>query len=255
MNRFLSSSEIVSEPHFFTEQTVRRHRHTLERSPEFLYRMEESQVWYPSVRQRSTRDIVALSEPPEAVRRFFTLLGTWIRGEVPITRMERRTLVCLPSVLVWLDRIDLSVYEQESRQEFPLECSSNILLCNALVESELYIMETDAYVAARLGADANVLSDDIRRDIDALWLRRYLYRVLVRTQFHDRLHLPETEWRYLMEQLWTTAHAAAGLMFGLLPEVATTLPVDGMREAGTCLPVMSGEDIRWLRDAANDPIV
>lgn len=216
--------------------------------------MGESQGSYTSVRQRSTRDI-AFSELPEAVRHFFTLLGTWTRGEVPITQMERRALVCLPPVLTWLDRIDLSAYEQESRHEFPSKCSSNILLCNALMESEQYIMETDAYVAKRLGGDTALPFRNIRLAIDDLWLRRYFYRVLIGTQSHDRLRLPEMEWQYLIEQLWATAHAAAGLMFGLLPEAATILPVDVMSKTGTCRPGVSEEDVRWLCDAANDPIV
>lgn len=255
MNRPVSSSEIVSKPHFFTEQTVRRHRCALERSSEFLFGMEKNQAWSTATYRRSTLDMIVLQEPPEAVRRFFTQLDTWTRGQVTIARMERGVVACLPSVLAWLDRIDLSPSEHESRQGGRSTCSSDILLCNAWMESEQYIMETDAYVAKRLGDDAALLFSNIRLAIDDLWLRRYFYRVLIGTQSRDRRHLPEAEWQYLIEQLWATAHAAAGLIYGMLSEAAAIPMSEGAGEIDTVRREISEEDRRWLRDASNDPVL
>lgn len=253
MRRPAPLSEAVIEPRFFTELTVRRHRRELERSPEFLFKMEEGQARPVFVRQPSEPGEVVLPEPPEMVRHFFTQLEAWIRAKGAIAQMERPAVACLPSALAWLDRIDPSAYEQASHQEFQRNRSSGNVLWNVWLESERYIVETDAYVTKRLGDDTTLLSNGIQRDIDHLWLRRYFYRILVGRQIEDRYCLPETEWRYLTEQLWATAHAAAGLMFGSLHEavVPSSEATDG---ANTFLPVISGEDRRWLSDAANDVV-
>ena len=116
-------------------------------------------------------------------------------------------------------------------------------------------METDTYVAKRLGDNASVLSNDIRFRINDLWLRRYFYRVLVGKRIHGQPCLPETQWQYLAEQLWATAHAAAGLIFGLLPEVEVVPLSEGAGGTTTCLPGISEEDGRWLGDAMNDSVV
>lgn len=203
----------------------------------------------------SISDTVGLPEPPEEVRRFFMQLDMRIRTGIAIAQMEPGVVACLPSVLAWSDRIDLSAYERAHRRTFRQNRNSENALWNVWLESERYVMETDEYVTKHLDDDTSVRSSGIQSDIDHLRLRRCFYRILVGRQIDDRLRLPETELRYLAEQLWVTAHAAAGSMFGLLPG-ATAIPLSGsMNGVETCQPVISEEDGRWLNDAANDAIV
>lgn len=242
MNRRASLSKAVVESRSFTERTVRRHWRELERPSELLCMMP-------------AHDTTALPRPPEMVRRFFTQLDLRIRSEIAITQMEPSVVACLPPVLAWSDMIDFSVCERTYRREFRQNRNSGNALWNVWRESERYVVETDAYVTKRRDDDTSILSDDIRLGLDHLRLRRCFYRILVGRQIDDRLCLPETELRYLTEQLWVTAHAAAGSMFGLLPE-ATAIPLSGsMNGAEACLPVIGEEDDRWLNDAANDVVV
>jgi hypothetical protein len=160
----------------------------------------------------------------------------------------------LPSLLTWIDQIDLRPFEQEILRELESVSTSSNPLWKAWFESEEYIVETDQYVAERLGPDKIFESEVVRFEINQLWMQRYFLQVLVRKQMHGQISFPETEQKYLVERLWATAHSAAGLIYGLLPEPTDAPLFDSPSPNGDVPTPLSDEDRQWLEDSANDAV-
>lgn len=255
MNTVRKKLEPKSGPHLFVEQNVRRNQIGIVRSgPDVIVRSQNRRLVRSSVDAKSA-PIVHIPEPPQAVLDFFTTFDELVKNGASVETLERESYYYLPTLLMWLDQIDLGSVEPSNVQLHlqPESCVGSTLW-DALEQSEQHIVETDQYVADRLGESPNV-PVDVRLKINDLWLQRYLLHVLVRMQEYGEITLQESEKNYLIDRLWNTAHTAGGLIFGMLPEPANAPLFDTTDLRGESTSKLDDEDKQWLHDAANDPVI
>lgn len=255
MNTVLQKIGPSSGPLLFVEQSIRRNQIGIVRSGPDVIALSQSQSLNKLSADAKNTPVVNIPEPPKAVIDFFTSFHALVKNGASVETIERESYFYLPTLLTWLDQIDLGAVDPSVFQlQRGSEQETGSSLWNAFQESEQYIVETDQYVVNRLGESPSI-SNDMRLQINDLWLQRYLLQVLVRMQEYGEINLQESEKSYLIERLWNTAHAAGGLMLGVLPEPSDTPLFNTTNSNRESTTTLEDEDREWLEDAANDPVI